>query len=508
MSFPLVLVDDTDPNISYSGPWFAVQNTQTNIGNLGIPFLNNLHGVNVDANLSFPFSGSSVVVLGTSITTKASGTQVPTWECFVDNNSIGWSTASYFAENNWIFCQNNQLQDGPHVLSVRAKVSNQQTFWFDQIQYIPSSNLRIDSSDPAIQYSSGWQPLNGIVNFTQIAGSTLTYQFSGISLSWISIIYTTISSPPNSSSATYSIDGQTPTTFLVPAPPSGIARLYNQILFQTAVLSPGHHELVVTYRGNDSQGVDSQPPLSLDYFVVQDAPSSSTSSSSNAPTHAISSSAPSSSSTSSSTTTNHIGAVVGGVIGGGFIMLLLLLIVFAFIRRRDNRRAQALNETSDASLDIVDPFIVPPSDLHPTSTLLSQPYTSNGQSLTLPTTSGKFNHRSSPSDTPGMSSNKISTFPPTNASPASGGSIPPLTTLQFRSSPSLITSSSLPRLPYAGLQTESSMTQVREAETEPVHLRQQSASSRDGDPIFLRHEDSGLRMPAEVVELPPLYTPG
>ncbi|KAF8811562.1 hypothetical protein BYT27DRAFT_7133907 [Phlegmacium glaucopus] len=502
MTLPLVIVDDTNPNIQYFGPWFTAQNTQNDTGNFGMPFQNTLHGVSVDANLSFAFSGSAVNVLGTSITTNASGSQVPTWECFVDNNSIGWNIACGSGENNCVFCQNGQLQDGPHVLSVRAKVSNQQTFWFDQILYTPSSNisldqslLRIDSSDPAMQYSSGWQPFRDFVNLTQTTGSTLTYDFSGVSLSWLG--FTPAGFPPNSSSATYSIDGQTPTPFLVPALSSSTAlELYNRILFVTAKLSPGHHTLVVTHQGNSSTA-----PLAFDYFVVQDGPSTSTSSSSNAPSHTtISSSTPA----SSSTTTNHTGAIVGGVIGG-LVVLLLLLFLFLFIRRRNNRRA--LNN-SDVPSYIVDPFIVAPSDLHPTSTLLSQPYTSNAQSPTPPTTSGKFTHRSSPSDAPSTSSNKISTSPPTNASSASGDAIPPLTTLQVRSSSPLITSSSPPRLPYAGPQTESSMTQVREAETEPVHLRQRSASSRDGDPIFLRHEDSGVRMPAAVVELPPLYTLG
>lgn len=53
----MVLVDDTNPNVQYSGPWFSVQDTQTHLGNLGIPFQNTLHGVNVNATLSFPFSG-------------------------------------------------------------------------------------------------------------------------------------------------------------------------------------------------------------------------------------------------------------------------------------------------------------------------------------------------------------------------------------------------------------------------------------------------------------------
>lgn len=51
----LVVVDDTNPNIQYSGPWFSVQNTQSNTGDFGPPFENTLHGVNVSAIFSFLF---------------------------------------------------------------------------------------------------------------------------------------------------------------------------------------------------------------------------------------------------------------------------------------------------------------------------------------------------------------------------------------------------------------------------------------------------------------------
>ena len=189
---------------------------------LGDPFQSSLHGVNVTANFSFPFngmshlfifdppslfipllfSGPSVYVYGTTITTNASGTQDPTWECFIDNISIGWFPAPSESQNNWILCGSNQLRDGHHLLTVKANVSNQQTFWFDQIQYAPSASvslndslLRIDSSDPAIQYGNGWYPslltfsspelsfnlttANGNTSSTVTNGTVLTYQFSG-----------------------------------------------------------------------------------------------------------------------------------------------------------------------------------------------------------------------------------------------------------------------------------------------------------------------------------------
>ena len=58
-----VLIDDTSPDIQYFGPWFEVQNTQLNTGTFGPPFQNTLHGVNVSANFSFPFSGMSRLLI-------------------------------------------------------------------------------------------------------------------------------------------------------------------------------------------------------------------------------------------------------------------------------------------------------------------------------------------------------------------------------------------------------------------------------------------------------------
>jgi hypothetical protein len=54
----LIVIDDTDPSIQYSGPWFEVNNAQVDTGINGPPFQNTLHGVNVTASFSFNFSGS------------------------------------------------------------------------------------------------------------------------------------------------------------------------------------------------------------------------------------------------------------------------------------------------------------------------------------------------------------------------------------------------------------------------------------------------------------------
>ena len=146
------------------------------------------------------FSGTTLLVYGTSITTNDSETpaQDPTsWQCFIDGVGIELLSVptSENGFNFWVLCGAFNFVDGSHLLNVIAKVSNQQTFWFDQIQYIPSASislnqslLRIDSNDSQIQYGSGWHsflPLMELgyaitnVSYTQTNGTSLTYQFSG-----------------------------------------------------------------------------------------------------------------------------------------------------------------------------------------------------------------------------------------------------------------------------------------------------------------------------------------
>ncbi|KAF8808416.1 hypothetical protein BYT27DRAFT_7096793 [Phlegmacium glaucopus] len=354
MSQRQVIVDDTNPDIQYSGPWFLVQNTQLNTGNFGTPFQNTLHGVNVDANFSYAFNGSAVTVMGTSITTNTSGTQDPTWECFVDNKSIGWNTVLPYVEmNNWIFCQDNQLQDGPHVLTVGAKVANQNTFWFDQIQYLPSANvsldqsiLRIDSTNPELVYDSGWRVWEDFVYLTQVTGASFTYVFTGVDASFIG--YLPANFPLIASTATYSVDGQAPINFSVPI---GAPRLYNQILFQIGHMSLAQHKLVVTYQGNSGTA-----PLAIDYFVVSVSPvlAGVPGTTAIASTAIASTGVPSSSSDPNIPSNIGIGpkksppvGIIVGVVVGVTVPLLLLLLLY--IRRCNKQKKREPTQMGEAS---------------------------------------------------------------------------------------------------------------------------------------------------------------
>jgi hypothetical protein len=107
-----------------------------------------------------------------------------TWQCIVDGVSVPSATVGA-AENRLLFCEKEGLSDGPHVITVNATVSNQQTFWFDYIQYLPSpsmslaqASLSIDADDSQLRYGVGWTP-NFPGNMTRQTGSTFSFEFDG-----------------------------------------------------------------------------------------------------------------------------------------------------------------------------------------------------------------------------------------------------------------------------------------------------------------------------------------
>jgi hypothetical protein len=132
-----------------------------------------------------------VKVHGTNIIRNDSGVLDPAWDCFVDNISIptDHSDRSQDPVNNWEFCSQDGLVDGPHILTVSATVEKEQTFWFDNIHYLPSASVSledaavwVDSPDSQLQYGAGWQPLQGdagIANMTSQLGANLTFDFTG-----------------------------------------------------------------------------------------------------------------------------------------------------------------------------------------------------------------------------------------------------------------------------------------------------------------------------------------
>ena len=227
-----------------------------------------------------------------------------------------------------------------------------QTFWFDNIQYLPSTSVPLDQAaiivdnlDSQLQYGTGWGPLvegavDVHVNITAVAGSVFHFDFIGmqtdyccfshtasssrilgVSLSWYGII--PVEFPFTSSQATYSIDGETPTNFLLKGlPVNSTSDLNNQLFFETALLSPTSHTLEVVYEGTNST------PLTLDYLIIQNGTSSSS-------TMTSISSLPTSTGNIASASIP-VGSIVGGVIGG-LVLVVFAILGFFLLRRRQKR---------------------------------------------------------------------------------------------------------------------------------------------------------------------------
>ncbi|KAF9439547.1 hypothetical protein P691DRAFT_690437, partial [Macrolepiota fuliginosa MF-IS2] len=133
--------------------------------------------------------GTAVGVSGSNIDQNTTHPD-PTFECFVDDVSIGRTSPFQFAENNWPFCNKDGLPDGLHKLRIDVTVmSPDHTFWLDQIKYNPSSAVPLDNkviwlgnTDPAIAYDLHWGEWpGGLGNITMRNNSVALVQFIGMS---------------------------------------------------------------------------------------------------------------------------------------------------------------------------------------------------------------------------------------------------------------------------------------------------------------------------------------
>ncbi|KAG5638614.1 hypothetical protein H0H81_011504 [Sphagnurus paluster] len=361
-----VVIDDTDSRIIYSGQgWFQDQGSEDNVGNFGPTYLRTSHGTKANGSASFAFKGTSISVVGTTNLVQIdNGTRWdPSWECFVDQISIGATAPFPYAENNWYLCQQNTLNDGPHEITINVTTAGN-TFWLDYLLFTPSPTLSynenvllVQNNDPAIIYDSNWGALGGGANMTTVNGAEAKFNFVGSSISlkalealanffvtWVGFIPTEL--PHGAASGSYSVDGGDPVTFqLNGLSPTATVTIYNQAFFTTPNLTPGPHSLLVTYLGASSPAT----PLTLDYLYV-----TNTSTSNNEPSdHNRVSKTP-------------IGPIVGGVVGA-----IALLAILAFIFGWARRRRQYIQTTGPGFMDVrtdqgpdeVTPFM----SMHPSS---------------------------------------------------------------------------------------------------------------------------------------------
>ncbi|KAF9526386.1 hypothetical protein CPB83DRAFT_896219 [Crepidotus variabilis] len=364
-----VVVDDTSQEIQYQGnSWFADIGSQDAAGPFGPPYRSTLHGTKSSASLSFSFS-TAVTVAGTMLLKDTGNGLDPKWECFIDGKSIGSNpTLGTWPENNKNICgPTDSIPDGQHTLTVNATSQTGQTFWFDNIQYIPSPNASRDNAlvmlnptYPEFKYGPAWTDLAGLpMKATSQAGSKFEYDFEGVSLEWFGAFPKDL--PGTSATATYSVDGQTPVTFNLQGHPSdATSNIYHIKFFETPKYPNGNHHLTVVHNGDSTT-----TPLILYYLVVQNGTSlKTTSTSSNSkPSSTEFGSTPQAplATTSNSTDTvvhkTSTGAIAGGVIGGVLFLGCIFALILLCLRRRKPQTSEirASNMAQDASYR-VQPF--------------------------------------------------------------------------------------------------------------------------------------------------------
>jgi len=128
--------------------------------------------------------GTRVFIIGTHQASNSSGVTNPWFQCLVDGESTS-VVAPSLPENGLLFCEKDGLSVGEHQISVVVSVSNQQTFWFDYIQYLPTASVSLDnatlwinSTDSQIRYGTGWSS-NDVGASTSQNAATLSFQFTG-----------------------------------------------------------------------------------------------------------------------------------------------------------------------------------------------------------------------------------------------------------------------------------------------------------------------------------------
>ncbi|KAK1224314.1 hypothetical protein PQX77_012782 [Marasmius sp. AFHP31] len=364
-----VVVDDTDPRITYDKPdeWDYYTPRFTDDGVLGEPYNKTMRGTtSKNASFMFTFEGDFVQVRGAKDNMRISRSPnnqndsldlLPRYACQIDNRpieAVNYSESMYF-KTNLVLCQQS-LSKGKHTLTMNITVDDpsKQVFWLDSIEYSPLDSaalknevLKVDSSDQSCIYhneENSWRSDRGdftSVNTTNYPGATMSLKFNGTSVALYGIIGKNVT-PDNSfysferTTGYYRIDNGESINFDISEskPPPGdpgnyIAAWSNQLLFNTnSIEGNGDHEITISYFGNHS-GPGSPQLLAIDYFYVtngevqlRNSPPefpmpSQTAADANGPDNQI-----------------RIGEVVGGVVGGLLAIAAILWLVWFLVKKR------------------------------------------------------------------------------------------------------------------------------------------------------------------------------
>lgn len=296
--------------------------------------------------------------------------------------------------------------------------------------------------------------------------------------------------------------------------------MYNQKFFQTSTLSPGNHQIVVTYNGGGQT-----TPLTLDYLVIQNAsiPDSTDGTSPPAQSHGGKS---------------NVAAIAGGVVGG-VVIIALAALALLFIRRRFGSSAErtdrkSANVEGAGSSTTPRPYDYTPMPAHGRSDSGTDIYASSSsrpEQSTAPMSEVRrkgqpqYYHTTNPSmsttngTSTGLLGSSIANTMGHQAHPSQSQSdfLMPGGSSTGRGESIVNDGSNISSQGAGGDSSSRDDKLQREAAAIAAQTQRRNQRAPVSPPlsagseqsVYVRHEDSGIRMPGGpgVVEVPPEYTP-
>ncbi|KAJ7778501.1 hypothetical protein B0H16DRAFT_889009 [Mycena metata] len=265
-----VIVDDQSLQITYTGAW-------TGGGSSNNYDHTTTASRAAGATMIFPFSGTSVSVIGSyDADTSCTGT------FSIDENVTQFaSPVAPTALNHQSIWSSAPLPDGSHTLTYRVTSctssgnSTPGYVWFDYILYTPSPSASknglvyfVDDSDSSITYSGNWTVETkkdtdfALTSHGGKQGCSFQLDFEGT----LASVFGRIGNDSDNAATqmSFSVDGASPVVF---SSPYQTTISYNQALFQSTNLAQGKHSLVATSNSGT---------VFVDYILLQPNPTSNT----------------------------------------------------------------------------------------------------------------------------------------------------------------------------------------------------------------------------------------